>query len=276
MNAIRLAVVDDQATVREALAVMLDLEADVDVVARATNGAEAVDIAASLRPDVILMDLNMPVMDGVEATRRIRQGDPGVTIIVLTTFDDDQSILAALRAGASGYLTKEAGRATILQAVRSAAQDRAVLSPDVQRRLLALASRVPAAASPDDLTVTLTAREREILQLIGEGLRNQEIANRLVISEATVKTHINRLFAKAGFHTRVDAVRYALRNQPAAEAAAPRHPWSGRQPGGPALAAHRESVLSPVLGADAVVDVAFRAPPDSSSPVPGSPPLARR
>jgi DNA-binding NarL/FixJ family response regulator len=215
MSPIKLAVVDDQATIREALAVMLDLEADVDVVGRATNGAEAVELAAEHRPDVVLMDLNMPVMNGVEATRLIRQADPDVTVLILTTFDDDESILAALQAGASGYLTKEAGRATVLQAVRSAAQGQTVLAPEVQRRLLALASRPTGTTPSDDVACGLTAREREILQLIGEGLRNPEIAQRLVISEATVKTHINNLFAKAGFHSRADAVRYALRGRPA-------------------------------------------------------------
>lgn len=223
MSAIRLAVVDDQATIREALAVMLDIEPDVDVVARATNGAEAVEVAARHRPDVILMDLNMPVMDGIEATTRIRDANPGVTILVLTTFDDDESILAALQAGASGYLTKDAGRASILQAVRGAAHGQTVLAPDVQRRLLILAARASRALPPDGPGVSLTAREREILQLIAEGLRNPEIARRLVISEATVKTHINNLFAKAGFRSRADAVRYALRNQ---VAGAPQRRWS--------------------------------------------------
>jgi DNA-binding NarL/FixJ family response regulator len=205
---IALIVVDDQATVREALAVMLDLADDVTVVATATNGAEAVEAAQRHHPDVVLMDLNMPVMDGVAATERIHQAEPGSTILMLTTFDDDESILAALHAGASGYLTKEADRATILHAVRTAAQGQTVLAPEVQRRLLALASR-PAPTVDDD---ALTAREREILVLIGEGLRNREIAAELVISEATVKTHINNLFAKADLHSRADAVRYALRN----------------------------------------------------------------
>jgi DNA-binding NarL/FixJ family response regulator len=207
---IRLLVVDDQATIREALAVMLDLAEDVDVVGTATNGAEAVDGVAQHRPDVVLMDLHMPVLDGVEATGRIRAAHPEVTVLVLTTFDDDESILAALRAGASGYLTKEADRGTILQGVRSASLGQTVLAPEVQRRLLALAGRGAAPAEP---SVNLTAREREILQLIGEGLRNPDIAARLVISEATVKTHINNLFAKAGFHSRADAVRYALSTQ---------------------------------------------------------------
>ncbi|MFJ4655272.1 response regulator [Nocardia sp. NPDC088792] len=213
MNTIRLGVADDQATVREALAIMLDLDPDIEVVATATNGEEATELAATHRPDVLLMDLNMPVLDGVEATRRIRETNPATAILVLTTFEDDASILAALQAGASGYLTKEADRATILQAVRTAAQGQTVLAPAVQQRLLSLASRQPSAAPPDDPQISLTAREREILQLIGEGLRNPEIAAHLVISEATVKTHINNLFAKAGFHSRADAVRYALRFQ---------------------------------------------------------------
>ena len=208
---ITLVVADDQATVREALAVMLDLAPDVSVVATATNGVEAVEAAARHHPDVLLMDLNMPVMGGVEATGRIHALGSATTVLVLTTFDDDSSILAALQAGASGYLTKEADRERILQAVRAAAQGQTVLSPEVQRRLLALASRT--VSQPDSTAFGLTGREREILGLIGDGMRNPEIASRLVISEATVKTHINNLFAKAGFHSRADAVRYALRHQ---------------------------------------------------------------
>jgi DNA-binding NarL/FixJ family response regulator len=209
---ITLVVVDDQATVREALAVMLDLDDDIDVVATATNGADAVTAVAHHHPDVVLMDLNMPVMGGVEATERIRATDPDVAVVVLTTLEDDESILAALQAGASGYLTKEADRATILQAVRSANHGQAVLDPQVQRRLLTLATRPgrPTSPPPSD-QAGLTTREQEILHLIGEGLRNPEIAARLVISEATVKTHINNLFAKAGLHSRAEAVRYALR-----------------------------------------------------------------
>ncbi len=212
---ITLAVVDDQATVREALAVMLNLAEDVTVVATATNGAEAVAAVERHRPDVLLMDLKMPVMDGVTATERIHRSRPDTNILVLTTFDDDESILAALQAGASGYLTKEADRNTILSAVRTAAQGQTVLAPEVQRRLVTLASRpAPTPATPPlpgDRGANLTAREREILGLIGEGLRNPEIAARLVISEATVKTHINNLFTKADLHSRADAVRYALR-----------------------------------------------------------------
>lgn len=214
MNAIRLVVADDQTTVREALAVMLGLAEDVDVVATATNGAEAVDTVAAHRPDVVLMDLHMPVMDGVQATERLRAEYPDTVVLVLTTFDDDAPILAALQAGAGGYLTKEADRGTILQAVRSAAQGQTVLAPQVQRRLLALATSGPPAGPAPEPPAELTAREGEILHLIGEGLRNREIAERLVISEATVKTHINNLFAKAGLTSRADAVRYALRTRP--------------------------------------------------------------
>jgi DNA-binding NarL/FixJ family response regulator len=201
-------VADDHATVRDALSVMLGLDDDVDVVASAANGREAVDLVAEHDPDVVLMDLNMPVMDGVEATRRIRTAHPEVAIVVLTTFGDDDSILAALQAGASGYLTKDADRGTILHAVRGAADGHAILDPAVQRRLLALATQHT--APPASETADLSLREQEILHLIGEGLRNRDIATRLFISEATVKTHINNLFAKAGLHSRADAVRYAL------------------------------------------------------------------
>jgi DNA-binding NarL/FixJ family response regulator len=226
---ITLVVVDDQATIREALAVMLDLADDVDVVGTATNGEEALAVVAEHVPAVVLMDLHMPVMDGVEATRRIRTAHPDVTVVVLTTFDDDESILAALQAGASGYLTKEADRATILHAVRSASVGQAVLAPEVQHRLIALATRPGRAAAPAGVPpVNLTAREREILALIGEGLRNPEIAGLLFISEATVKTHINNLFAKADLHSRADAVRYALTIPPPEAPAAGtgrRRPW---------------------------------------------------
>jgi len=155
----------------------------------------------------VLMDLNMPVMGGAEATRVLRQSHPDLPVVVLTTFDDDESILEALRAGARGYLTKDADRSTIIQAVRGAHAGNAILDPSVQMRLLDLASRRPVEQPGVDLTV----REREVLDLIGEGLRNGEIARRLFISEATVKTHINNLFAKADLHSRADAVRLALK-----------------------------------------------------------------
>jgi DNA-binding NarL/FixJ family response regulator len=203
---IRLLIVDDQAAVRDGLAVMLDLDPDITVVGTAANGQEALAAVAETTPEVVLMDLNMPVMGGAEATGALRASHPRLPVVVLTTFDDDESILAALRAGARGYLTKDADRATIIQAVRGAHAGNAILDPAVQLRLLDLAGRKPV----EQPGVDLTAREREVLDLIGEGLRNGEIAQRLFISEATVKTHINNLFAKAGLHSRADAVRLAL------------------------------------------------------------------
>ncbi|MGW4212033.1 response regulator [Lentzea sp. NPDC004789] len=203
---IRLLIVDDQAAVRDGLAVMLDLDPDITVVGTAANGREALAAVAETTPEVVLMDLNMPVMGGAEATAALRASHPELPVVVLTTFDDDESILAALRAGARGYLTKDADRGTIIQAVRGAHAGNAILDPAVQLRLLDLAGRKPV----EQPGVDLTAREREVLDLIGEGLRNGEIAQRLFISEATVKTHINNLFAKAGLHSRADAVRLAL------------------------------------------------------------------
>ncbi|GAB3989270.1 response regulator transcription factor [Actinoallomurus acanthiterrae] len=208
MTSIRLLVVDDQAAIRDALAVMLDLDPDITVVGTAANGEEAVTAVGELDPQVVLMDLHMPVMGGVEATSRIQAARPGLPVVVLTTFEDDESILAALRAGARGYLTKDSDRTKIVQAVRGAHAGQAVLDPDVQSRLLALATRAP--APEPDTAVPLTAREREILDLIGQGLRNNEIARRLYITEATVKTHINNLFTKADLHSRAEAVRLAL------------------------------------------------------------------
>ncbi|HEX8869649.1 MAG TPA: response regulator transcription factor [Lentzea sp.] len=199
-------IVDDQAAIRDALAVMLDLDPDISVVGTASNGQEALAAVEELAPEVVLMDLNMPVMGGAEATGSLRESHPDLPVVVLTTFDDDDSILAALRAGARGYLTKDADRGTIIQAVRGAHAGNAILDPAVQLRLLDLASRKPVEQPGIDLTV----REREVLDLIGEGLRNGEIARRLFISEATVKTHINNLFAKADLHSRADAVRLAL------------------------------------------------------------------
>lgn len=204
----RLLVADDQATVREALAALMALADDIDVIGTASDGAEALRITLDEGPDVVLMDLGMPVMSGVDATRQIRQQQPRTQVVALTTFEDDDSVLAAMQAGAIGYLTKDAGREGILRAVQAAAQGQSVLDRDVQRRLLELAT----AGRPRSTARTdaLTSRERDILRLIGAGLRNREIAEHLTITEATVKTHINNLFAKAGLSSRADAVRLAL------------------------------------------------------------------
>lgn len=209
---VRVVVVDDQTAIREALAMVLDLQPDLEVVATAGDGEQAFAAAGEHSPDVILMDLNMPRMDGVEATRLVTERYPDVAVVVLTTFADEQYILAALGAGARGYLTKESGRQDIARAVRAAAAGQSVLDPAVQDRLLAAAVRssAPVGQPPSILAPDLTPREIEVLTLIGEGLTNRAIAERLVVSEATVKTHINNIFAKAHLRDRAHAVKYAF------------------------------------------------------------------
>jgi DNA-binding NarL/FixJ family response regulator len=216
---VRVLVVDDQRIVRDGLAMLLRVAPDVDLVGTAENGQVALDRLDELAPDVVLMDLRMPVLDGVEATRRIRAGHPAVQVIVLTTYADDESVFAALRAGARGYLTKDAEADEIVRAVRRVHAGEAMLDTAVQARLLdaldAGAVPPPAPAPPAgqaDLPDDLTPREVEVLALIAEGFSNTEIARRLVVSEATVKTHVNRLFAKTGVRDRAQAVRYAYRH----------------------------------------------------------------
>jgi DNA-binding NarL/FixJ family response regulator len=206
---VRVLVVDDQALVREGLMTLLDAAPDIKPVAAAADGEEAVALAARHRPDVVLMDLRMPKLDGVEATRRILEGRPETEIVVLTTHADEASILDALRAGARGYLTKDAGITEISRAVHAAANHQALLDPVVQSRLVAAASAGARPASPPSLPDDLTPREGEVLALIARGLSNREIAAMLVVSETTVKTHINHVFAKIGVRDRAQAVHYA-------------------------------------------------------------------
>ena len=207
---VRVLVADDQALVREGLMTLLAAAPGVEPVAAATNGEEAVALTARHRPDVVLMDLRMPVLDGVEATRRIRAAQPDTEVVVLTTHADEASILDALQAGARGYLTKDAGIAEISRAIQAAAAHQTLLDPVVQTRLLeaARAGARPAPA-PSALPDDLTPREAEVLSLIAGGLSNGEIAATLVVSEATIKTHINHVFAKVGARDRAQAVHYA-------------------------------------------------------------------
>jgi DNA-binding NarL/FixJ family response regulator len=205
-------VADDQSAVREGLVLLLGTLPGIVVAGQAADGDAAVELVAAVRPQVALMDLNMPGCDGVAATRRIAAEHPDTRVVVLTTYADDDSIIGALQAGALGYLTKDATRAEIGRAVVAAAAGQAILDPGVQQRLLSAAARAPAQAEPADSSAgedELTPREADVLRLIAAGQTNREIARTLFVSEATVKTHVNRIFAKTGSRDRSQALRYA-------------------------------------------------------------------
>ena len=218
---LRIIIADDQASVRQGLELLLGALPDFDVVAAAADGRQAVDQVAEHHPDAILLDLHMPVMDGVEATRILTAEHPEVAIVVLTTYFDDASVLDALRSGARSYLTKDADRKDIAHALRAAADGLAVFDPRVHAALLsAAAAPTPRPAAPagraraEDGTTpdVLTQREAEVLQLIARGLTNMEIADRLFLSPHTVKSHINRIFLKTGSRDRTAAMIYARRH----------------------------------------------------------------
>jgi DNA-binding NarL/FixJ family response regulator len=217
---IRVLIADDQRVVREGLSMLVGLIDDVTVVGVACDGAEAVRLAEAHQPDVILMDLRMPDLDGIAATAQLRERLPAARVLVLTTYADEDAIVPALQAGARGYLTKDASAEQIETAIRAVHAGQTHLDPAVQERLVAaVVSRLPAPADPANLGPGdrkppdgLTIREAEVLRLLAWGLSNAEIAQRLYLSHATVKTHINRIFAKTGVRDRAQAVRYAYQH----------------------------------------------------------------
>ncbi len=208
---IRTLLVDDQSMVRAGLRMLLAEEPDIEVVAEAGNGLDAVAQAARFRPEVILMDIRMPELDGLEATRRILAADATAKVLILTTFNLDDYVYEALRAGASGFLLKDAGRERLVEAVRTVAAGESLFAPSVLQRLVAhFVHRPPAgAARPQGPLAELSERETEVLKLVGRGLSNAEIAGTLVISQATVKTHVRHVLQKLGLRDRVQAVALA-------------------------------------------------------------------
>ncbi len=205
---IRVVLADDHAMVRHGLQQLLSADDDIEVVATAQDGAEAVEVVARMRPDVVLMDLQMPGVDGVEATRRIVEGESDSQVVVLTSFSDRERIIAALDAGAVGYLLKDAEPQDLLDGIRAAARGESPLHPRAARELLAARSTSPAPVP----TVELTPRETEVLTLVRQGLANKQIARRLGISERTVKAHLTSTFQRIGVVDRTQAALWAERN----------------------------------------------------------------
>lgn len=206
-ESIRVLLVDDQKLMREGLRVLLELEPDLDVVAEAGDGQAALEAYAAHQPDVVLMDIRMPGMDGVEATWRLRERWPQARVIILTTFDDDEYVFEGLRAGALGYLLKDVSGQELAEAVRTVAAGGALIEPSVARKVLAEFARLAPPARPltEALLEPLSGREREVLQLLGQGLSNREVAARLSLAEGTVKNYVTGILQKLGVRDRTQA-----------------------------------------------------------------------
>ena len=207
MSAVRVLVVDDQALFREALVTLLGARPEVEVVGEAGNGQQALEQAAALRPDVVLMDLHMPVLDGIATTRRLRVEQPGVRVLALTTFDDDEDVFAALRAGALGYLLKDVSSDRLVEAVLSAARGESVLQPSVAAKVVVRFAQLDDAprSRPQPLVVPLSERELDVLRLLADGRSNREIATALFLAEGTVKNHVTNVLGKLGARDRTQA-----------------------------------------------------------------------
>jgi DNA-binding NarL/FixJ family response regulator len=209
-----LVIADDQGMVRAGFRSLLDTEPDLEVVGEAANGAEALEVVRRLRPDVTLMDIRMPVLDGLAATRALVEEGAGTRVLVLTTFDLDEYVFEALRAGASGFLLKDAPAEELASAIRVVAAGDSLLAPGVTRRVIDAFVRRPSVSSrgPDPALERLTRREVEVLGLLARGLSNADIGGRLFVSEATTKTHVSNVLAKLGLRDRVQAVIFAYEN----------------------------------------------------------------
>jgi DNA-binding NarL/FixJ family response regulator len=215
---IRVLVADDQAVVRQGVVLLLSTSADIEVAGEASDGQEALRMALDLKPDVALVDLRMPGLDGAQVTERIVQAGTGSRVLILTTYADDDAVLPALRAGAVGYLTKDVTGEALLAAVRDVAAGRTVLDPAVQQRLIELVTADPAAsgpgapAAPSADVEGLTRREADVVRLVAQGLNNRQVAKEMFVSEATVKTHLNHILAKLAMQDRAALIAWAWRH----------------------------------------------------------------
>jgi DNA-binding NarL/FixJ family response regulator len=211
MSAIRIMLADDHVLVRQGTRELLEREEDLEVVAEAGNGEEAVRLARELSLDVVLMDIAMPVLNGIDATRRIKAFAPRISVLVLSAYDDDQYVFALLEAGAAGYLLKNVGADALVKAIRAVSAGEAVLDPGIARRVASRFARPGEARVEDSLSEPLTERELEVLRLAARGLKNQEIAGELSLSVRTVQTHLSNIFGKMGVGSRTEAVLEALK-----------------------------------------------------------------